>query len=409
MLFPRVVAASLATLVLATGCAAETTDPSTDGDSFDAVTCPSADAEAAAALKAVATQAELCAREAPALPTAPEASWNHTLSAAIALESANHRGRDAFYAVGERQWVLGKFAYGPADKDLKGEAIAIYVQRGCEGAWEKLTFARPVLTTEDGEHATVEGVEDTGGRVFAEIPAAQRLGVGHHRVRMVVEGDKTYADQTLEVLPRGATLFVSDVDGTLTERRPDDLSAACDEESDFPALWRGFWSGKKSQPFVHEGAPTLYRKLAALGYRPLYLTARPEWLAPHTRAFLSQSARGDRRGDLPQGIVHTTLGLTGAMNAAAEDFKKAELKALVDKGFRVVLGFGNRPSDVATYTTYGVPYRFYIENLDTSQRSCSKVTDLPLAPAGALRKGDWRIRSYGSLVPLVEQAASGCR
>jgi hypothetical protein len=400
---------SLASLV--SGCAAETAEatPTTDGDSFDAVTCPSSDADAAAALEAVAAQAELCAREAPALPRTVDVSWNHTLSNVIALESPNHRGRDALYAVGDRQWVLGKFAYGPSDKDLKGEAVDVYVQRGCAGAWEKLAFSRPVLTTEDGEHATVEGVEDTGGRVFAEIPAAQRLGVGHHRVRMVVAGDRSFAEQRIEVLPRGATLFVSDVDGTLTERRPDDPSAACDEESDFPALWRGLSSGQKSQPFVHDGAPTLYRKLASLGYRPMYLTARPEWLAPHTHAFLSEAARGDRRGDLPQGVVHTTLGLTGAMNAAAEDFKKAELKALVDKGFRVVLGFGNRPSDVATYKTYGVPYRFYIENLDTSQRSCSKVTDLPLAPAGVLRKGDWRIRSYGALVPLVEQAASGCR
>ena len=51
---------------------------------------------------------------------------------------------------------------------------------------------------------------------------------------------------------------------------------------------------------------------------------RPEFLQPHTHAFLREKNRDDERDDLPQGIVHTTLGVTGAMNSAAEEFKKNE-------------------------------------------------------------------------------------
>lgn len=397
-------------LALLAGCSAAAVDGAeaeSEEDLVNRPTCPTTAPAAVEALKAIATQAEACAVAPPATPDSRR-SWQHTTSSVIAVGSSHHRGRDAFYAEGDTQWVLGKFSYGPSDKDLKEEDVDVYVQRGCSGAWEKLVFPSQVRTTRDGEHETVEGVEDTGGRVYAAIPAAQRLGIGHHRIRMVVAGDQTFAEQTIEVLPRGTPIFVSDVDGTLTERKPEDPKVVCDEESDFPALWRSM-SDTGAQPNVHEGAAAAFQKLASLGYRPLYLTARPEWLSPHTHELLRESNRRDGRGNLPQGIVHTTLGLTGAFNSAAEAFKKDELKSLVAKGFKPVFGFGNRPSDVATYVANGVPFRFYFENLDTQLRSCSKVTDLPLVPEGALRQGNWRIRSYGSVGAKLGALGPVCR
>lgn len=395
------------------GCAADASGPGTESSEAHveaSVDCPASDAPTVSALEQVAVQATGCSVAAPPAPAA-QRSWRHSLvsRAVVASGAAHHRGRDAFYAAGDDQWVLAKIAYGLVDKDLKGEEVDIYVQRGCAGAWDKLRFDAPILTTAEGEHETVEGVADTGGRVYARIPAAQRLGIGHHRVRVVVAGDQTFAEQSIEVLPKGTPIFVSDVDGTLTERKADDRSVVCDEESDFPALWRGLRSGAMQQPSVHEGAPAAYQALAARGYRPLYLTARPEWLAPHTHDFLSEKARADHRGDLPGGIVHTTLGVTGAFNSAAEAFKKNELKMLVDKGFKPVFGFGNRPSDVATYDAFSVPFRFYFENLDTERRSCSKITDVPLAASGAIQKGGWRIQSYTSLVAPFGALARVCR
>lgn len=390
-------------------CSAESGD-SVDDTSDEAITCPSTDASVRAALKNVAVQAAACEADAPALPTATPSSWKHPIASRLVTAAGrpNHRARDAFYVEGEPQWVLAKLTYGANDKDLRDEPVDIFVQRGCSGAWEKLTFDAPVLTTNDGDHDPVEGVEDDGGRVYARIPAARALPIGHHRVRIVVSGDLSFTDQTIEVLPRKTPIFVSDVDGTLTERKANDPQLACDEESDFPALWRSFFDGKKSQPSVHEGAPETFRKLVSLGYRPFYLTARPEWLAPHTREFMNEKNRADGRGNLPQGIVHTTLGLTGAFNSAAEAFKKAEVDALRAKGFQVVFGFGNRPSDVATYGAGGLPYRFYFENLDTQNRSCSKVTNLPLLGAGGLVRGDFRIRSYRAVGEKLTGLAPVC-
>ena len=318
---------------------------------------------------------------------------------------ANHRGRDAFFAVGEPQWVMGKFSYGPNDQDLKDELVEIYLLRGCSGTWENLGTA---TTTREKQHPTVEGVEDSGGRVYFQLPPEKALGIGRHRIRMVVKGDQSGADQYIEVLPKGAAIFVTDVDGTLTERKETDPSAACDEESDFPAVWREQRNGN-DQPNVHVGVASAFQGLVAMGYRPLYLTARPEWLLPHTRGFMAEANRRDGRGDLPLGIIHTTTGLTGALNSAAVTFKMGEVQALVDKGFSVEWAFGNRPSDVETYTFFKIPYRYYHQNDDAGRRNCSKITGEPdLVNKVSPQTGDWRISTYEDIVPLVAARGAAC-
>jgi LNS2 (Lipin/Ned1/Smp2) len=396
------------TFLIAVGCAANPDSELLDDDLVRKPVCPTVVSSEVQALKAIAAQAELCAIEPPSTPDTSRDWVRGLVSPVVSSTSPNHRGRDNLYPVGAPQWVLGKFSYGVADKDLKGEAVDVFVQRGCNGAWEQLRFNAPLLTTTEGEHATVEGIEDTGGRVYALVPEAQKLGIGRHRIRMVVAGDQSYADQFVEILPKGTSLFVSDVDGTLTERRPEDPAFVCDEESDFPALWRSL-GDSGAQPKVHEGVAQTFQSLAQKGYRPLYLTARPEWLVPHTRAFLKESSRADGRGNLPQGTVQTTLGLTGAFNAAAEAFKKEAVQRIVDKGFNPVFGFGNRQSDVATYKAMGVPFAYYFENPDTSARSCSKITDLPLRPRGPFQRGNWRIRAYTELGPSSAALAPICR
>jgi phosphatidate phosphatase PAH1 len=200
------------------------------------------------------------------------------------------------------------------------------------------------------------------------------------------------------VLPRGTPLFVSDVDGTLTERHGPDMPVVCDEESDFPALWRALVGGV-TQPKTHDGAAKTFHSLVQAGYRPLYLTARPEFLVDHTRAFLREVEREDGRGDLPQGIIHTTLGITGALNGAAEAFKKEELGRLIAKGFTIKFGFGNRPSDIAAYGAHDVPFRFYYQNADTAWRNCTAVghvATLPL-PFLSMKSGAYRIGSFAHL------------
>ncbi len=147
----------------------------------------------------------------------PELAWKGFFSSTIAAGIPSHRGRDLLLNPGDPQWVLGKFAYSAPpielDKDMHGEQVDIWLLRGCGDQWELLGSA---LTSDDGDNATVEGVKDTGGWIYFKIPADKALGVGIHRIHMVLRGDLTTADQIIEVAPPDTPMFVSDIDGTLT-------------------------------------------------------------------------------------------------------------------------------------------------------------------------------------------------
>jgi phosphatidate phosphatase PAH1 len=239
------------------------------------------------------------------------------------MHTAHHRGRDQLVTEGEPQWLIGKFTYGMTDVVLEGEDVDVFVERGCAGSWEKLGTA---ITTYDGQHRTVEGVEDNGGRVYFEIPAEKALGLGRHRARLVVAGDHSDTDLIIDVVRPGAPIFVSDVDGTLTS-------------SEAAETWR-FLMG--SVPRAQPCAAEALSALAAKGYRPVYLTARPEWLTERTRAFLS------KRG-FPTGVIHTTTKGSGGVGEGAARFKAAELAGMRAKGVAIDWVFGNQPSDTDAY------------------------------------------------------------
>jgi hypothetical protein len=271
------------------------------------------------------TRSFLSACDAPPPDPGPAEAWNHDFESPliVATGAPNHRGRDLFLNPGDPQWIIAKFAYGLTDKDLKDEEVDIYLLRDCGSTWERLGTA---TTTYDDEHAAVDGVEDSGGRVYFEIPADKRLGIGRHRAHLVVRGDGSSTDVFLELVPPHTPMFVSDVDGTLTESEHAEVGA--------------FLTG--SQPDVHPDAARAYRILAAKGYRPMYLTARPEWLVKRTRELLDENG-------FPPGIVHTTLGLTGARGDAAAAFKTGELEMLAEKGMSPAWAFGNTASDAQAY------------------------------------------------------------
>jgi hypothetical protein len=236
---------------------------------------------------------------------------------------ANHRGHDILVVDGQEQWLIGKFAYGVTDKDLVGEEVDVFVERGCAGSWERLGTA---VTTRKGEHVPVDGVWDTGGRVYFAIPRDKALPIGRHRVRFVVAGDHTHADLFVDVAAPAAPIFVSDVDGTLTSS----------ESAEVLKLFTG------GLPRAQPGAAAALSALAAKGYRPVYLTARPEWLLDRTRAFLAANG-------FPPGVIRTTTGVMGISGKRAAAFKSAELAALRTKGFTIGWAFGNRPSDAEAY------------------------------------------------------------
>jgi phosphatidate phosphatase PAH1 len=256
-------------------------------------------------------------------------AWNHwSATLVVSSGSPNHRGRDQFYNPGDEQWILGKMAYGLTDQDLTDEEVDIYLLRDCGSTWEKLGTT---FTTNEGAHATVEGVEDNGGRIYFPIPASKALGLGLHRVHMVVGGDLTTADLFIEVVAPGTPTFVSDLDGTLT---PDDT-----EE------WITLLTGTIADN-VPDSAAAL-QALADRGYHPYYLTARPEFLTGRSREFLSYHG-------YPRGLLHTAVSTTGAIGAQAATVKTADLAFLVKRGIAPIWAFGNSDTDELAYHNTGV-------------------------------------------------------
>lgn len=294
-------------------------------------------------------------------------AWKRSLSQYIVKAGdAYHRGRDQIVTVGEPQWVIGKFTYSYLDKDLPGEEVDVFVQRGCAGGWEKLGTA---TTTDTGQHAPVEGVTDDGARVFFEIPKDKALGAGRHRVRMVVAGDQTFADAILDVVPEGTPIFVSDVDGTLTEN----------ETAEYSTLLSG------AQPPAHPKAADALAALASKGIRPVYVTSRPEWLTARTREFLAEKG-------FPPGIVVTTQGVTGTYGAFARDFKVRELARITAHGVKVAWAFGNHAIDAEA---------FHAAKIDPVDHRVFLRMDDP--------NGGRRIEAYSEILPTLEAAPATCK
>lgn len=274
----------------------------------------------------------------------------------------NHRGRDMFYNPGDAQWIMAKFAYGSLDDDITGEFVDMYVLRDCGETWE---FLGTATTTNDGEHATVEGVEDTGGRIYFQIPKEKELGLGWHRIHMVVKGDLSSTDLYINVVEKGAPIIVSDIDGTLTTY----------ETEEFVALAAG------SLPAMQQDASNLFNIFAKKGYNIFYMTARPEWLGARTRAFFTQYG-------FPRGIVHTTLTKSGALGSEAATYKTNELKMIADRGLVPTYAFGNTASDADAYFNAGImpdDHRVFIQFDDAVHkgRRIEQYTEL-LGEAGAL-------------------------
>ncbi|MCC6556478.1 MAG: phosphatidylinositol transfer protein [Polyangiaceae bacterium] len=315
-------------------------------------------ASASAPAPAACPPRPACDAPLPALSPRP---FKHKRSRLAAAAGApRHRGRDLFLRPGGPQWVIAKFAYGPQDKDLEDEEIDVYLLRGCGAAWEKIGTRR--TTDDDRPHPPVLGVTDSGGRVFLDIAKETRpLDIGRHRVHMAVAGDGTAADLFLEVLPPGARVAVTDVDGTLTSSEAallDDLAGG-------------------EPPAAHPGAADAMRALAGRGYFVFYLTARPEWLVDKTRQWLS--LRG-----FPPGLLRTTLSSAGAIGASAAAFKATELALLKGAtGIVPELAFGNMPSDVDTYWAAGIhAARRYFYKLDGDLRGGVRHDDYTaLAPS----------------------------
>jgi hypothetical protein len=259
----------------------------------------------------------------PATPSlTPEAipgHFRHRSSRIVAAQRANHRGRDVLVAAGAPVVIEAKLAYGVTDKDLHDEDVLVEreVPGGPRG-WERLGVARTSL----------EGQGDDGGRIHFAVPESTTFAMGSHRVRVTVLGDGTSAELSVVVVPEGQPIFVSDVDGTLTES----------ELADVPAFVL------RKQPPAHPGASRALRALASRGLVPVYITARPEWMVARTREFLAMN-------QFPPGVVVTRRDKSGGYGASAAAYKREELARLA-RVARIEWAFGNMPSDADAYSMF---------------------------------------------------------
>lgn len=304
-----------------------------------------------------------------ALPNVgPKRSWKHSVSSPVIVATGfpNHRGRDLILRPNDEQWVIGKFAYGVVDKDLKDEEVDVWLDRDCGGSWEKL--GTTLTTATDGQHPTVEGVTDSGGRVYFQLPSSKRVGLGRHRFHLVVAGDLSSTDVYFDVIPSGTKYFVSDVDGTLTTQ----------ETEEYGALLTASVSS------ANPSSPQALTALANQGYRPYYLTARPEFLVGRTREFITVHG-------YPPGIVRTTTGL-GALGSAAVGFKKPAIEDAQSRGAIIEYAFGNKDSDAEA---------FFVTNVQpAAHRIFFQFTDAAY--------GGRRIESYAELLGEFSALPSVC-
>ncbi len=272
----------------------------------------------------------------------PKRPFKHFHSTLITKTgSASHRARDIYTTVGKETWATAKFAYGLADADLKGEEVDVYIKGGCGKPWQKLgTFT----TTEDDEHETVDGVEDTGGHVYINLAESlpSPLAVGHYQLFYAVAGDGTTVSANLEVLAPETKVLVTDVDGTLTSS---ELASAT--------------SLIGISPSAHPGAAELLTAFYRRGYFIYYLTARPEWMGKISHDWIKEKG-------FPPGLLNTTQFLGGAVGEAASQFKVEEMKLLREKtGIVPSFAFGNKESDVAAFAQAGIaPANSYYYKLD---------------------------------------------
>ncbi|MCL2325699.1 MAG: hypothetical protein FWC40_04280 [Proteobacteria bacterium] len=263
-------------------------------------------------------------------PSTTKERWNHTRSAIIAALDAKHRGIDTIVNPGQDQTLIGKFVYGPLDKDLKREKVEVWIEVAC-GNWQLFGSAN---TTEDGDHPAVDGIKDDGGRIFFSIPAGKRLPIGSYRVKMIVKGDLTEANFWLHVWAPGTRVVISDIDGTITTREND-------------GAWTIF---DPASPTPRAGSAATFHAYAAKGYRILYVTARPEFVLNGTRKWFANNG-------FPQGIFHLSEKDTGEIfGSGAQAYKSAYFKWLAQsRGLAIEWVYGNKESDLDAYLSAGVP------------------------------------------------------
>lgn len=236
---------------------------------------------------------------------------------AKSLGDPRFRGVDLVASEDDAEQTLGgKLAYTAFDKDVEGEKVELHA---CvAGAWRWIDNART-------------GPE---GRFSVSLTGERRLPIGLRDLYAFVPGDGGGVRFLAYVAPRGTSVIVTDVDGTITES----------EEAIFNTVLFGDDIGHQ---------PSAPQVLAAAKRPIVYLTSRGDQYTEVTRLWLA--IHGFPRG--PLRLARATITAPGPKTVA---FKTEAMRGL---GVPVAAGIGNRASDIAAYANLGLPATHIFINL----------------------------------------------
>ena len=242
----------------------------------------------------------------------PALDFNHVSSELIsALGDPRHRGFDLIApASAETQSIEGWISYTIADKALEDEIVDVFACR--ETAWQ---FIGSALTDDEGHFALALAGND-------------RLPIAMRDLYVSVLGDRTGVGFIGYVAPDDQPLIVSDVDGTLTSS----------ENAFLETIALG------TEPDTQPGAPEAYADAVSRGYQLVYVTSRGGQYTTDTRTWL------DDKG-FPRGPVRLSPSFVTLPGGDTIDYKTQTIGALA---LPVVMGVGNRASDVTAYGNVGL-------------------------------------------------------
>lgn len=261
-------------------------------------------------------------------------AWRHSRSTFVAgLGEPRHRLSDVMVVRGSATAIVGKFAYGPLDKDLEAEAVELFGQ--VPGACTWRSMGRRV-TEQHGVARPTDATKLDDGEAVWQVDT-RAWPVGAYPVRAVVLGDLTEVEGWIYVVPEGAHLVVSDIDGTLCEEAQDAAGMASTLMAGVEALRR------------FEGALETIGQWVKRGYLPVYLTGRPGALKPATIRWLTK--QGFPKGPV---VVARTSGDVIPSRTGVQAFKARTIRGWLEVGLVVHAAYGNAKTDIGAYAEAGL-------------------------------------------------------
>lgn len=276
-----------------------------------------------------------CVEKAFASKPAKAEAWNRTRSSFVAkLGEPRHRLYDSVVVQGTVVDVVGKFTYGPLDKDLEAEAVELFGQVPGTCAWTSLGRSK---TEQHGAARPTDASRLDDGEAAWHVDTST-WPVGAYPLRAVVLGDLTEVGAWIYVVPKGTQLIVSDIDGTLCEEAHDAAGVAATVLAGVEALRR------------FEGAQETIQAWVTRGYLPVYLTGRPGALKPATLRWLKKQG-------FPQGpvVVARTSGDVVPSASGVQRYKARTVQAWLDAGLQVYAAYGNATTDIGAYADAKLP------------------------------------------------------